>query len=57
MLGTLAHVRAKYGSVEQCVLDLGILSPEGIAQLRKNLIVEADEDEAVQWQEHAKLRL
>ncbi len=49
MLGTLAWIRAQYGSVEQCILDLGILTPEGIAQLRKNLIVEADEDEVVRW--------
>ncbi|KAI1108838.1 tyrosine phosphatase [Nemania sp. NC0429] len=58
MLGTLAHIRTQYGSVEQCVIDLGILTPEGIAQLRKNLIVEADEDEVVHWQQHDdKLRL
>ncbi|KAI2639443.1 tyrosine phosphatase [Xylaria nigripes] len=49
MLGTLAHIRTRYGSIEQCVLDLGILTPEGIAQLRKNLIIEVDESEAVQW--------
>ncbi|KAI0542685.1 tyrosine phosphatase [Xylaria digitata] len=49
MLGTLAWIRAQYGSVEQCVLDLGILTPEGITQLRKNLVVEADEDEVVRW--------
>ncbi|KAI0975747.1 tyrosine phosphatase [Xylaria arbuscula] len=49
MQGTLAWIRAQYGSVEQCVLDLGILTPEGIAQLRKNLIVEVDEDEVVRW--------
>jgi hypothetical protein len=53
MLGTLAHIRERYGSVEQCVIDLGILTPEGIAQLRKNLIVEVDEDEVVRWQEHS----
>ncbi|KAI0403558.1 tyrosine phosphatase [Xylaria palmicola] len=53
MLGTLARIREKWGSVEQCVLDLGILTPEGIARLRENLIVEADEDEVVRWQEHA----
>ncbi|KAI0548467.1 tyrosine phosphatase [Xylaria curta] len=53
MLGTLARIREQYGSVEQCVIDLGILTPEGITQLRKNLIVEADEDEVVRWQEHA----
>ncbi|KAI0805464.1 tyrosine phosphatase [Xylaria sp. FL0064] len=49
MQGTLAWIRAQYGSVEQCVLDLGILTPEGIAQLRKNMIVEVDEDEVVRW--------
>ncbi|KAI0105749.1 hypothetical protein GGR51DRAFT_184196 [Nemania sp. FL0031] len=57
MLGTLAHIRTEYGSVEQCVVDLGILAPEGIAQLRKNLIVEADEDELVQWRQHSNLML
>ncbi|KAI8627047.1 tyrosine phosphatase [Xylariaceae sp. FL1651] len=57
MLGTLARIRAQYGSVEQCILDLGILTPEGIIQLKQNLIVEADEDEAVPWQQHAKLML
>ncbi|KAI0395191.1 tyrosine phosphatase [Xylariaceae sp. FL0594] len=55
MQETLNYIRAEYGSVEECVLKLGILTPEGIAQLRKNLIVEADEDDAVQWREHAKL--
>ncbi|KAJ2994395.1 hypothetical protein NUW58_g1569 [Xylaria curta] len=53
MLGTLARIRAQYGSIEQCVLDLGILTPEGITQLRKNLIIEADEDEVVRWQDYA----
>ncbi|KAI0506188.1 tyrosine phosphatase [Xylaria bambusicola] len=49
MQGTLAWIRKKYGSVEQCVIDLGILTPEGIAQLRKNLIVEVDQDEVIRW--------
>ncbi|KAI1156243.1 tyrosine phosphatase [Nemania diffusa] len=57
MLGTLAHIRAQYGSVEQCVLDLGILTLEGIAQLRKNLIIEVDEDQLFRWQDHAKTML
>ncbi|GAW26703.1 putative tyrosine phosphatase [Rosellinia necatrix] len=52
MLGTLAHIRSRYGSIEQCVLDLGFLTPEGITQLRKNMIVEADDDEAIRWEEH-----
>ncbi|OTA58634.1 tyrosine phosphatase [Hypoxylon sp. EC38] len=55
MLGTLATIREKYGSVEKCVVDLGLLSPEGIKQLRNNLIVDTDEDGVVPWQNHAKL--
>ncbi|KAI0162242.1 tyrosine phosphatase [Xylariaceae sp. FL1272] len=57
MRSTLARIRAQYGSVEQCVLDTGMLTPEGIVQLRKNMIVECDAEEAVPWEEHAKLRL
>ncbi|KAI1498395.1 tyrosine phosphatase [Biscogniauxia marginata] len=55
MLRTLAWIREKYGSVEKCVIELGFLTPEGIAQLRKNLIVDASEEEVTPWQEHAKL--
>lgn len=57
MLGTLARIRAQYGSIERCVVDLGILTPEGITQLRNNLIVEADEDEVVRWQDHVSFML
>ncbi|CAJ2503605.1 Uu.00g109990.m01.CDS01 [Anthostomella pinea] len=57
MIGTLAQVREKHGSVEKCVIDLGLLSPEEITQLRKNLIVEAEEEDVIQWKEHAKLLL
>ncbi|KAI1263375.1 tyrosine phosphatase [Xylariaceae sp. FL1019] len=57
MRGTLTRIRAQHGSIEQCVLDTGMLTPEGIAQLRKNMIVECDAEEAVPWEEHAKLRL
>ncbi|KAI1433687.1 tyrosine phosphatase [Xylaria sp. CBS 124048] len=49
MLGTLAHIRATHGSIEQCVLNLGILTTGGIDQLRKNMVIEVDEEEAVQW--------
>ncbi|OTA95442.1 hypothetical protein M434DRAFT_209780 [Hypoxylon sp. CO27-5] len=55
MLGTLSKIREKYESVEKCVVDLGLLSPEGIKQLRNNLIVDTDEDGVVPWQNHAKL--
>ncbi|KAI1493204.1 tyrosine phosphatase [Biscogniauxia mediterranea] len=55
MLRTLAWIREKYGSVEGCVTELGFLTPGGIAQLRKNLIVDASEGEVNPWEEHAKL--
>lgn len=55
MLGFLTKIRETYGSVEQCVLDLGLLTPENIKQLRNNLIVEVNEEEVVPWQDHAKL--
>lgn len=55
MLGTLAKLRETHGSVEKCVVELGLLSPEGIRQLRDNLIVEVNEEQVVPWQNHAKL--
>lgn len=55
MLGFLTKIRETYGSVEKCVLDLRLLSPEGIKQLRSNLIVDVNEEEVVPWQNHAKL--
>lgn len=55
MLGFLTKIRETYGSVEHCVLDLGLLTPENIKQLRNNLIVDVNEEEVVPWQDHAKL--
>ncbi|OTB07331.1 hypothetical protein M426DRAFT_249195 [Hypoxylon sp. CI-4A] len=56
MLGTLAKIRETYGSVEKCVIDLELLSIDGIKQLRENLVVDVDEDNGVvPWQDHAKL--
>ncbi|KAI1392204.1 protein-tyrosine phosphatase-like protein [Hypoxylon trugodes] len=57
MLGTLARLRETYGSVEKCVIALGLLSPDGIQQLRSNLIVDVNEEAIVPWQNHAKLLL
>ncbi|KAI1339246.1 tyrosine phosphatase family-domain-containing protein [Xylariaceae sp. FL0016] len=56
MLGTLSRFREKYGSIEQCVVDNGLLSPESIAQLRKNLVVDAKDEKAIAWEEHAKMQ-
>ncbi|KAI1662503.1 tyrosine phosphatase family-domain-containing protein [Daldinia decipiens] len=57
MLGTLAKIRNTYGSVEKCVVDLGLLSLDGIRQLQSNLIVDVDEKGVLSWQDHAKLLL
>ncbi|KAI1761997.1 protein-tyrosine phosphatase-like protein [Hypoxylon sp. FL1150] len=55
MLGFLAKIRETYGSVEQCILDLGLLTPANVKQLRDNLIVDVDEEEVVPWIDHAEL--
>ncbi|CAJ2501380.1 Uu.00g042330.m01.CDS01 [Anthostomella pinea] len=47
MLGFLKAIREKYGSVEACVLELGLLTPDGVAQLRHNLIVDAEEKSSI----------
>ncbi|KAI0172404.1 protein-tyrosine phosphatase-like protein [Hypoxylon sp. FL1284] len=57
MLGLLAKIHETYGSVEKCVLDLGLLSLDDIEQLRKNLVVDVNDDEVMPWQKHAKLLL
>lgn len=44
MLGTLQMIRNLYGSVEECVTSLGLISTEEVDQLRRNLIVDATED-------------
>ncbi|KAI1452591.1 protein-tyrosine phosphatase-like protein [Annulohypoxylon moriforme] len=56
MLGTLAKIRDTHGSVENCVVNLGLLSTEGVKQLRSNLVYEANEG-IVPWLDHAKLLL
>ncbi|KAI0886072.1 tyrosine phosphatase family-domain-containing protein [Annulohypoxylon maeteangense] len=56
MLGTLAKIREIHGTVEKCVVNLGLLSAEGVKQLRSNLVNEANEG-IVPWQNHAKLLL
>lgn len=67
MLETLTQINKVYGSVEQCVITLGLLTPQGLEQLRKNMIVDAAEEDrqakggssagVVDWKEHAKLLL
>jgi len=40
MIGTLAMIRKVYGSVESYVVDHLKISPESVAQIRRNLIVD-----------------
>lgn len=55
MFNTLKQIREEYGSVEACVLQLGLLTADGIERLRRNLIVDASTTEAVDWRDHAEL--
>ncbi|KAI0130577.1 tyrosine phosphatase [Xylariales sp. AK1849] len=57
MLLTLSRIRETYGSVEQCVLDLGLLNRDEIKHLRQNLLVDVggEEGTVLDWQSHAKL--
>lgn len=41
MLATLKVMREEYGSIEEYVLNQCKISPQDIAQLRRNFIVEA----------------
>lgn len=56
MLGTLALIRREYGGAEAFVKGQCGLSDEEIGRIRRNLVVEIDEDHRpVDWQEHQKL--
>jgi hypothetical protein len=55
MLATLAWIRETYGSVEKAVVELNMLTPEGIEQLRTNLVVDAKEGEQIDGMGYAKL--
>lgn len=56
MRATLAMVRARWGGVEEFVVAEGGLTPDEVARLRANLVVELGEGEApLAWEEHAKL--
>ncbi|KXJ92579.1 tyrosine phosphatase [Microdochium bolleyi] len=57
MLTTLEEIKKVYGSVEKCVLELGLLTPESLAQLRRNMVVNESEGAVVDWKQHAKLLL
>lgn len=55
MSSTLSWIRKTYGSAEKCVVELGLLTPEAVERLKRNLIVDAPSTGPVDWQAHAKL--
>ena len=56
MLGTLALIRERYGSVESYVVDHLGMSRASVEQIRRNLIVDLAEDEQpLDWRVHARL--
>ncbi|ROV94931.1 hypothetical protein VSDG_07130 [Cytospora chrysosperma] len=56
MIGTLKMIREKYGGVEDYVRKECGLSGGEIEQIRRNLVVEIAEEQAVvDWEEHRKL--
>jgi hypothetical protein len=54
MIGLLNKIREVWGSVEKCVVGLGMLDEYGIKQLRENLIIDIPSEGTVDWQSHAK---
>ncbi|KAH6855326.1 protein-tyrosine phosphatase-like protein [Chaetomium sp. MPI-CAGE-AT-0009] len=54
MLGTLAMIREKYGSVESYVVNHLGVSPASVEQIRRNLVVDlAEGEESLDWKSHA----
>jgi hypothetical protein len=54
MLGTLAMIRERYGSVESYVVNHLGVSPESVEQIRRNLVVDlAEGEESLDWRSHA----
>ncbi|KAL6872309.1 protein-tyrosine phosphatase-like protein [Trichoderma longibrachiatum] len=47
MLCFLKKLRQKHGSVEKCVINHGLLEAEGIARLRRNMIVDAAKNHSI----------
>nr|UOW59930.1 SonH [Paraconiothyrium archidendri] len=52
MVDLLAWIKEQWGSVEDCVISLGLLDVNGIESLRQNLTVDGS---AIDWQAHAGL--
>lgn len=56
MLATLAMIRENFGSVEKLLVNEFRISPDAVAQIRRNLVVDLKNGEQpLDWQSHAEL--
>ncbi|EXL39331.1 hypothetical protein FOCG_17857 [Fusarium oxysporum f. sp. radicis-lycopersici 26381] len=56
MVDFLRIIREQWGSVDQCVIGLGLISQDGIQKLRQNMTVDAATCKIqIDWQSHSKL--
>lgn len=54
MMAFLRTIQDKWGSADQCVMELGLLDQAGIQQLRRNLIIDSGGFQ-VDWKSHSVL--
>lgn len=47
MLCFLKKLRQRHGSIEQCIIDYNLLRPDGIARLRRNMIVNGAKNHSI----------
>ena len=47
MLCFLKKLRQKHGSIEKCVINHDLLQAEGIARLRRNMVVDAAKNHSI----------
>jgi hypothetical protein len=54
MMALLSYIQEEWGSVDQCVIELGLLDKDGVQQLRRNMIV-PDGGTQLDWKSNAEL--
>lgn len=47
MLCFLMKLRKRYGSIEKCIIGHNLLQADGIARLRRNMIVDASKNHSI----------
>ncbi|KAK2596424.1 hypothetical protein N8I77_013315 [Diaporthe amygdali] len=57
MLALLRTMKEQWGSVDQCVIGLGLIDQDGVEQLRRNMVVDIDAVSGTEldWMSHAEL--